>query len=64
MKIRASVDAVEDKGDVLMVAVLGKAVGASMWDVDKRHEFYVPLSTTNRRAFYVGRVVEITVVPK
>lgn len=61
MKIRATVESVANDDLALQVTVLGAAVkghAGYVVDLGLRHSFQVPLSKTNKRAFYVGREVE------
>lgn len=61
MKIKAEVLAVETIGDALRLQLQGKATTDARWRPYLRISLQVPETKTNRRAFYVGRKVLVTV---
>ncbi|MEQ1580890.1 MAG: hypothetical protein ABL964_09885 [Steroidobacteraceae bacterium] len=63
MKIKAEVIAVETSGDALDVSLQGKAEADAEWRPMLRFNVQVPESIKNRRAFYVGRDVRISIEP-
>ncbi|WP_156928803.1 hypothetical protein [Bradyrhizobium sp. th.b2] len=64
MKIEAHVLEASDKGDKLLVQAQGRAVGAAEWQPWMSIAVNVPMTDRNKRAFYVGREIEITVKPR
>ncbi len=61
MKIKAEVLSVETIGDALSLLLQGKATTDADWRPHLRLRLQVPETKTNRRAFYVGRKVSVTV---
>jgi hypothetical protein len=64
LKINAHVLEVSDRGDKLAVTAQGKAVGAADWQPCMSILVNVPMTDRNKRAFYVGREIEMTVTPR
>lgn len=63
MKINAHVLEASDRGDKLAVTAQGKARGAAEWQPFMSILVNVPMTDRNKRAFYVGREIEIEVRP-
>ncbi|MCA1379356.1 hypothetical protein I6F34_00780 [Bradyrhizobium sp. BRP05] len=63
MKIEGHVLEVMDMGDKLHVKGQGRAVSAAEWQPWMPIAISVPMTDRNRKAFYVGRDIEITVRP-
>lgn len=64
MKIDCHVLEVSTTGDGLRVTLQGKPPNAADWRALERQVIVLPDSETTRRAFFVGRKVEITVRAK
>jgi hypothetical protein len=64
VKINAHVLEASDRGDKLAVTAQGKAVGAAEWQPFMSILVSVPMTDRNKRAFYVGREVELTLTPR
>ncbi|WFU52350.1 hypothetical protein QA639_21830 [Bradyrhizobium pachyrhizi] len=64
MKIEAHVLEARDRGDKLQVQAQGRAVGAADWQPWMEILVNVPMTGRNKRAFYVGRDIEIIVTPR
>lgn len=63
MKLRVEVTKVETTGDCLRVTAQGKPTNAASWRPLVSQVIEVPDTEPTRRAFYVGRMVTITVTP-
>ena len=61
MKIKATVIETADRGDYLAVVLQGENVGTPEHLGNWRQELRVNITTRSRRAFFIGREVEITV---
>lgn len=64
MKIEGHVLEARDMGDKLHVQAQGKAVGAAEWQPNMSIAVNVPMTDRNKRAFYVGREIELTLTPR
>lgn len=63
MKITAEVLSVDSHGDALNVKLQGKAKIDADWRPYLKFDLDVPETDKNRRAFYVGRKVKLTIEP-
>lgn len=63
MKLRCEVIGVETTGDGLRLTLQGKPNGAAEWRNLERQEFVIPATQHAKRAFYVGRMVAISMRP-
>jgi hypothetical protein len=64
MRIKAHVTEVSDHGDKLKVTGQGRQVGKSNWRPWLSISIDMPISKTNRKAFYIGRHFELKVKPE
>ncbi|MCS3449813.1 hypothetical protein M2222_001366 [Bradyrhizobium elkanii] len=64
MKINAHVLEASDRGDKLSVTAQGKAVGAAEWQPFMSILVNVPMTDRNKRAFYIGREIDVIVTPR
>ena len=65
MKIKASIHTVEDSGESIKIKAQGTAKkGGAYLNEMATIELKMPNSKTNRKSFYLGRDIEITVKPK
>lgn len=64
MKIEATVVEVGAEGERLAIVMQGKEPGAAEWREPERQRITIVGTPTNKRAFYVGWRVEITVRPR
>lgn len=64
MKIRASVLTVDDCGDTITVTLQGRAARGAEWRSYLKIEMQLPATTTAKRAYYLGRDVNIEVGPR
>lgn len=62
MKLRGDVIEVRNCGDFIEVTMQAK-VGRSQWKPIEKQTFRVDDNVSNRRAFYIGRVVRVSIVP-
>lgn len=63
MKLVGNVISAEDHGDTLAVAIQGKEKSGPDWRPMVASIFKIANTKTNRKAFYVGRKVEVTISP-
>lgn len=64
MKIEGHVLEARDMGDKLHVQAQGRAVGSAEWQPWMQIAVNVPMTDRNKRAFYVGREIELTLTPR
>lgn len=64
MKVRCEVLSVAATGDQLSIKAQGTARQGAAWRSMEVFDFRIADTKTNRRAFYVGRGVSITVTPE
>lgn len=64
MRIRHNILSVETTGDRLRIKAQGRHERASNWRPWETIEFTIPDIGANRRAFRVGRDIEVTIEPK
>jgi len=64
VKIEAHVLEARDLGDKLHVQAQGRAVGAAEWQPWMSIAVHVPMTDRNKRAFYIGREIEVIVTPR
>lgn len=64
MKIEGHVLEARDMGDKLHVQAQGRAVGAAEWQPWMQIAVNVPMTDRNKRAFCVGREIELTLRPR
>ena len=63
MKIQVEILAVETNGDTLSIRTQGRAKKDARWRPMVRPVLSVPDTTSSRKAFYVGRKVEVRIKP-
>lgn len=63
MKISGHIIAAEDIGDHLKIVGQGMADGDAEWQPMRWFTINIPINAKNKRAFYVGRKVRVTVEP-
>lgn len=63
MRMQCEVIDVQDNSESLTVGIEGKPRGTADWYPSKRHVFHIPATQKNKRAFYIGRHVEVTIKP-
>ena len=63
MKIKAHVTEVSDHADKMKVTGQGRAVGKSQWRPWLSISIDMPITKTNRKAFYIGRHFTVKVTP-
>lgn len=61
MKIKAIVVEVKDNGEILAVLAQGQGVAEAGWMAQRGFNLPMQNSERNRRAFYIGRNITITV---
>ena len=64
MKLKGHVIMADDTGETIIVTLQTVQPGAPDWRPWLRQEIRLPSTAVNRRAFYLGRNVEIVVTPK
>lgn len=62
MKLRGDVIEIRSCGDFMEVTVQAK-VGHSQWKPIERQIFRIDDNAANRQAFYIGRVVRVSITP-
>ena len=64
MKINGEILEVKTTGDQLLIRLQGTTVNAPEWAGWAQQSITVPDNARTRKAFHIGRLVEITIKPK
>jgi len=64
MKLKAEIISVTTNGETMMVRCQGKTNGEAEWRRWGNYEIELPDIIKNRKSLYLGRILEISIVPK